>query len=81
VRERFAETLTGIRGDLATLGSLATLYAVAPEATLTGQLLPLEIGLLAVAPEATLTGQLLPLEIGLLAGMALVYLGYGRSQP
>ncbi len=70
MRERFAETLTGIRGDLksaakavfwATLGSLATLYAV--------------------APEATLTGQLLPLEIGLLAGMALVYLGYGRSQP
>ena len=55
IRERILETLAGIRGDVksltmagfwATLGSLATLFIVAPEASLTKQILPLEIGLL-----------------------------------
>ena len=55
IRRRLRDTAAGIRGDLksvakalfwATLGSMATLYAAAPEAALTKQVLPLEIGLL-----------------------------------
>jgi len=55
IRRRLRDALAGVRGDLksltkatfwATLGSLATLYTVAPEAALTKQVLPLEIGLL-----------------------------------
>lgn len=55
IRERITETLTSVKGDLksvakavfwATLGSMATLYVAAPGAAMTGQLLPMEIGLL-----------------------------------
>ena len=55
IRERIRETLTNVRGDVksltkagfwATLGSLATLFIVAPESSLTRQILPLEVGLL-----------------------------------
>ena len=55
IRERVSDLVSGIQGDVksitgalfwGTLGSLATLYMVAPEAALTQQLLPLEIGLL-----------------------------------
>ena len=55
IRRRLRDALAGIRGDLKSLtkatfwfvlGSLATLYTAAPEAQLTRQVLPLEIGLL-----------------------------------
>jgi len=55
IRERIQEALASVRGDVksltkagfwATLGSLATLYVVAPEAQVTSQVLPMEIGLL-----------------------------------
>ena len=55
IRRRLRDAVAGLRGDFksltkaafwATLGSLATLFAVAPEAQLTQQILPLEIGLL-----------------------------------
>ena len=55
IRERARDALARTRRDFraltgavfwVTLGSLITLYTVAPEATLTKQVLPLEIGLL-----------------------------------
>ena len=55
IRRRLRDTAAGLQGNLksvakalfwATLGSMATLYAAAPEAALTKQVLPLEIGLL-----------------------------------
>ena len=55
IRRRARDALAGVRGDLKSLtkavfwvvlGSLATLYTVAPEAQATKQVLPLEIGLL-----------------------------------
>ena len=55
IRKRLRDTAAGLQGNLksvakalfwATLGSMATLYAAAPEAALTKQVLPLEIGLL-----------------------------------
>jgi len=55
IRERVSEALASVRSDIGsltkagfwvTLGSMATLFTVAPEATLTRQLLPLEVGLL-----------------------------------
>ena len=55
IRERIREALAGVRGDFrsltkavfwATGGSLATLFLVAPEAPLTQQILPFELGLL-----------------------------------
>ena len=55
IRRRLRDAIAGARGDVksltkatfwAVLGSLATLYTVAPEAPLTRQILPLEIGLL-----------------------------------
>ncbi|MFH2110985.1 MAG: hypothetical protein ABIJ47_06975 [Candidatus Bathyarchaeota archaeon] len=55
IRENVWGALAGLRGDFKsltkamfwfTLGSLGTLLAAAPEATLTKQVLPLEVGLL-----------------------------------
>ena len=55
IRGRIRDAAAGLRGDFksltkavfwATLGSLTTLYAAAPEAQLTRQVLPLEVGLL-----------------------------------
>jgi len=55
IRGRIRDAVAGLQGDFrsltmavfwATLGSLATLFVVAPEATLTGQILPIEVGLL-----------------------------------
>jgi hypothetical protein len=53
--QRLRDAFYGVRKDVEkltrilfwwTLGSLSTMYAVAPEAQITRQLLPLEIGLL-----------------------------------
>lgn len=53
--QRIKNTLNGFREDLrkltsvvfwSTIGSLSTMYVVAPEAPLTAKLLPLELGLL-----------------------------------
>jgi len=55
IRKQIRDAAAGLRGDFksltkavfwTTLGSLATLYAAAPEAPLTRQVLPLEVGLL-----------------------------------
>lgn len=55
IRERLHEAVAGARQDVravtgavfwTTAGSIITLYAAAPEAALTKQILPLEIGLL-----------------------------------
>ena len=55
IRGRLRDAASRLQGDFrsltgaafwATLGSLATLYAAAPEARLTRQVLPLEVGLL-----------------------------------
>jgi len=69
IRRRARDALAGVRGDLKSL-TRATFWATL------GSLATLYVAF----PDSTLTTRIVPVEIALLAGMALVYLGYGRDE-
>ena len=69
IRRRLRDALAGVRGDFKSL-TKAVFWAIL------GSLVTLYVAF----PDSTLTTRIVPVEIALLAGMALVYLGYGRDE-